>query len=368
MTKKNPFTISPIKEKEEFIGRKDLIDQVADMLSIQQCCHIIGERKSGKTSFLYRIAEEFKERGDIKFIFLDMQRLRSYGPEEILGRIAHLIDADLPEKEMDHREFENLISGKQVILAFDEIAAILESKRMNSDFFDFLRALSTNSNVAYLTTHTDELYGIAKNVSSPFFNYFRNFYLEYFTEKESKELIRKGGVEFLNNYGKWIIEKAYYHPFLLQLISLVLFEYYEEKKEEEYMFSNTEKEVYRTLKGHFEYWYDKSSGKEQNLLRRISRKEHISAEEESAISNLKRRLLIYKKNDKYYLVSPFFERTIKLKKEKEMEEKKKEKESNSSISSLIDKIEKSWPFKIIIIVSVILGILAAILSLIGIIH
>ena len=373
MRKENPFTIKPIKEKEEFIGRKDLIDQVADMLSTQQNCHVIGERKSGKTSFLYRMAEEFTERGDTEFVFLDMQQLAPCESKEILGRIAHNVDINLPKREMGYGEFEDFIDGKKVILAFDEISALLKNEKIDSGFFDFLRAISSNFDVVFLTTHREGLYELVEkhtNVSSPFFNYFRNFHLGYFTKEESKELIRKGGEEFLHYYEEWILDRAYYHPFLLQLTCLILFEYYKEKKEDkESIFSSIEEEAYKTLESHFRFWYNKSSEEEQRLLEKISRKEDISTEEERFGNNLERRLLIYRKNNRSHLVSPFFERIIEEKiKKKEKEEKiskkeGKEKELPSLISSLIEKIEKSWPYKIIIIISVILGALAAILTL-----
>jgi hypothetical protein len=325
MTKGNPFTINPIKEKKEFIGRKNLIDQVADMLFTQQCCHIVGERKSGKTSFLYRIAEEFKGR-DFEFVFLDMQQLKRCGPEEIFGRIAHSIDASLPEKEMNHNEFEDFINGRKVIVAFDEMSAIMGSKKLNNDFFEFLRAILTNFDIVYLTTHTEELYETTKGVSSPFFNYFRNFYLGYFTNKESEELIQKGGRDFFSNYGEWILEKAYYHPFLLQLSCLILFEHHKENKEDkESMFLATEKEAFETLEGHFKYWYNKSSEEEKRVLESISREENISTGDESVVSKLERRLLVYNKNGRSHLVSPFLEKVMEEKTKNKMGEELEEK-------------------------------------------
>ena len=115
MTERNPFTINAIKKKEEFIGRANLISDVKNSLSRQENCHLVGERKSGKTSFLYRVAEEYKGEGDTKFVLLDMQQLKPYSPEEILGRIAHCIDADSPEKKMGYREFWNFINDRKVI-------------------------------------------------------------------------------------------------------------------------------------------------------------------------------------------------------------------------------------------------------------
>jgi hypothetical protein len=324
MIRKNPFTINPIKKKEEFIGRENLISDVKNSLLRQECCHIVGERKSGKTSFLYRMAEEFKKNQDIKFVFLDMQRLGSYGPEGILGRIASCIDENQSKEKMGYRDFENFIKNKKVILAFDEISAIVGNEKIDIGFFDFLRAISSNFDVVFLTTHRRGLYETVKThpmVSSPFFNYFRNFHLGYLTKKESKELIQKGGKEFLHNYGGRIIERAYHHPFLLQLICLILFKQYKGKKEdEESIISNTEEEVYKTLEGHFRYWYDKSSEEEKSLLEKISRKENISAEEGNAAINLEKRLLVYRKNDRYHLVSPFFKKIIKSKEEKKEKE------------------------------------------------
>lgn len=416
MRKKNPFTIKPIREKEKFIGRKNLIDQVANMLSTQQCCHIVGERKSGKTSFLYRVAEEFKERGDMKFVFLDMQQLKPYGPDEILGRIACSIDGNLREEKMGYSEFEDFISDRKVILAFDEISTIMESEKIGNDFFEFLRAISNSSDVVYLTAHRENLYELAMNntrISSPFFNVFRNFDLGYFTREESEELIQKGGKDFLNDYGEWIIDRAYHHPFLLQFICLTLFEYCKESKEDkESIFFNTEEEAYKTLESHFKYWYNKSPEDEKKILGKIvSRKGKISKDEENIAQNLEKRLLVYQWDDRYHLVSPFFKKIVGF--EKEEPDLKKESDLNywiillflvigpilsygmknlliflvfyigsivavlaslfypkvrkleGGFPSLIGKIAESWPFRIVIIISVILGILAAVLTLIS---
>lgn len=326
MTGKNPFTINPIKKKEEFIGRKNLISDVKKSLSRQENCHIVGERKSGKTSFLYRMAEEYKEEKDTKFILLDMQQLKPYSPEEILGRIAHYIDRDLPEKEMSCKEFEIFIRGnkhstkyKTVILAFDEISALLEKKEVDSSFIEFLRGISGNFDMVFLTTHREGIYEITKDnpqISSPFFNIFRKLYLEYFTEEESKELIQKGGKKFSEEYEKWILEKAYHHPFLLQLICLTLFDYHKENGEDkESIFSSTEEEIYKTLEDHFKYWYERSLEDEERVLGKIiSGKGKISRDEESIAQHLERRLLIYKKANRYHLISPLFKRIIKVEK------------------------------------------------------
>jgi hypothetical protein len=320
----NPFTINPIKKKKNFVGRKDLIDEVTNMLSKQQSCHIVGERKSGKTSFLYRMAEEFMRRKDTEFVYLDMQ-LVPYGPEELLGRIAHDIDGSQSSKEMDYAEFESFISDKRVILAFDEISASMGNEKIDNDFFEFLRAISSNFEIAYLTTHREKLYNITKDhptFSSPFFNYSINFDIGYFTEKESEELIKKGGKEFFNDYRDWIIERAHYHPFLLQLICLILYGYQRKSNEDRKpILPSVEEMAYRTLEDHFKYWYYNSSQKEQRVLKTISEKKNTSIEEESIVSYLEKRLLVYRKKDRCYLVSPFFKRIIEReKKEEEPEE------------------------------------------------
>lgn len=324
MTEENPFTIDPIKKEKEFIGREDLISNVKDLLLRGKNCHIIGERKSGKTSFLYRIAEEYKREGDPKFAFLDMLQLDQDSPEEVLGKIANCIDADASRKEMEYEEFQDFIRDKKVILAFDEISALFKNEKIDSGFFKFLRAVSDNSNVVFLTTHREGLCKIEMMYptdTSPFSNMFRSFRLGYFTEGESKELIRKGGEEFLKNYGKWIVQRTYHHPFLLQLVCLKLFKYYKKKKEyTESIFLNTEEEAYEVLESHLKYWYEKSSEEEKRILGKIvsreekgilgkinSGKGRISKNEESTAFHLQMRLLVYKSKNRYHLVSPFFE-------------------------------------------------------------
>lgn len=317
MGKVNPFTINPIREKKDFIGRKHLIHQVADMLTRRQSCHIVGERKSGKTSFLYRMAEEFSRREDTKFVFLDMQRLKPYSSKEILGIIAHSIDENLSEKEMGYKAFADFIGNKKIILAFDEVSAIAESEKIGSDFFDFLRGILTDYNVVFLTAHREELYEMTKEhpmILSPFFNYFKNFDLGYFTKEEAEELIRKGGEKFFNDCKDWIIERAYHHPFLLQLLCLTLLEHYEENNEDiRSVFYSTEEEVYRTMESHFKYWYQKSSEDEKKVLGKVvSRKGKMSKDEEKTAQDLEKRLLIYKRIDRYHLVSCLLNRTIKV--------------------------------------------------------
>lgn len=323
MIKENPFTIDPIRKKEEFVGRKNLISKVKDQLFNGQSCCIVGERKSGKTSFLNRMSNEFKEGGDMKFVLLDMQGLIHYSPEKILGRIANCADKNMSEEEMGYEEFENFIDGRRVILALDEISAIKGNRKIKSDFLEFLRYIANKFDVVYLIANEETLCEMEKmypKASSPFFNIFISFYLDYFTEGESKELIQKGGEEFLKKYGEWIIEKAYYHPFLLQLICLTLFKYYRETEgNTESILLSTEAYIYKILESHFKYWYDKSSEEEKRILRKISleekkgilgkilpRRGRISKDEENTARDLQKRLLIYKSNSRYHLVSPFF--------------------------------------------------------------
>lgn len=215
----NPFTFgNPIKDSAHFYGRTVELRQITNRLlsSAHESTSIIGERRIGKTSLLYHLAntESSAKLGltPDKFclVYVDFQGLTDITPirfwQRVLKKMSRSIcDASLKpsiEKLLEHNEFdlfdledlfqESQDKGLTIVLLMDEFEYVTENPNFKSDFFGGLRALAIHHGVAVVPAtrrelvdlcHSDEIKG------SPFFNIFANVVLRPFNRVEVNELL-----------------------------------------------------------------------------------------------------------------------------------------------------------------------------------
>ena len=215
----NPFTFgNPIKDPARFYGRTADIRQIVNRLlsSAHESTSIIGERRIGKTSLLYHLANpESSTRLGLtpdKFclVYVDFQGLTDITPtrfwQRVLKKMARSvcdeslkpsIEKLLQQNDFDLFDLEDLFQESQdkgltIVLLMDEFEYVTENPNFKSDFFGGLRALAIHHGVALIPAtrrelvdlcHSDEIKG------SPFFNIFANVVLRPFSRSEVNELL-----------------------------------------------------------------------------------------------------------------------------------------------------------------------------------
>ena len=230
----NPFlSRTMIKNPDDFFGRQIELRTIFTRISNLQSCNIYGERKIGQSSLLY-------------YVFLRINR--------ILGNdyIVAYIDAHNPKyhkiegflkyslKELGYNQNiilssnninENLIAfsesiqelreSNKPVLLIDEFDSLFMGREFNDDFFDTLRSLSINGDIAYVINSSSSLKTHYKRAcfTSPFYNVFSEIHLGKFTFEETTEFLSKkiGGTEFTEEEKEFIKKMANDHPYRLQI-------------------------------------------------------------------------------------------------------------------------------------------------------
>jgi len=226
----NPFyERGMIRDPQRFFGRREELSQVFDRLRGMQSVSVVGERRIGKSSFLYYIAVTGNERlsDDYRLHYLDMQRV----PDEVdfYRRAVKLLGG----QGEDTRALEEALAQEphRVVLCLDEFEKTANNERFSPDFFDVLRSLCNAGELALMVatqTPLDELCFTEAIKTSPFFNIFIPIHLGPLTEEEATELItvpaQRAGQPFTTEEVRFALDVAGTHPYRLQVLCYHLFE------------------------------------------------------------------------------------------------------------------------------------------------
>jgi hypothetical protein len=245
----NPFFHrGPIRQREHFCGRADDIGQSLSLLRNGQNMALVGQRRIGKTSLLFHIADPVVfeahglHRNEHLFVYLDGTELGHLSPDEVLGLLLDQLASTLsaargsielgraPPGGLSYRAFREAIlrvteSGLKPIYLFDEFESLAGNPHLGPRFFSGLRALSSQFDLSFVTASHESLlrltYANTETLSSPFFNTFANLHLGLFSESEARELIETlathTGLDLPSQTIDHILELAGPHPLLLQL-------------------------------------------------------------------------------------------------------------------------------------------------------
>lgn len=345
--KENPFYHRrAIRRREHFFGRKGEVPTVFNRLRNMESVSLIGERRIGKTSFLFHLADpkvqsEYglkPERYLTQYVNFQAHTASTLSDfwhfvlDDMMGKgLAEepTVDRLRNQEEIVPIDIAQLLRELQrekvaLVLLFDEFDSAPENPNFDLAFFNGLRSLadSCEYNVAYVTATRKSLLDVYYEkdaLGSPFFNYFTQVILSFFTEEEAIEAIQvpaedlfsKSDIDFALRHGGC-------HPFIQQLVCLYLFGAYQTGK------TGTEKEKYDyvidKLRGdtadHFRYWWEHSNDGEKitlSLLALLERwweaKGEFGVEEvfgKRDLRNLERRALARKVKDRYQVFSHLF--------------------------------------------------------------
>lgn len=245
----NPFFHrGPIRQREYFCGRTDDIGQSLSLLRNGQNVALVGQRRIGKTSFLFHIADPavFEAHGlcqdEHLFIYLDGSELARLSSNEILGflleqlldalpDVGHSLELLRPQPEgLNYRDFRQAVLrvtgvGLKPIYLLDEFESFADNPNLGPRFFSGLRALSSQFGLSFVTASHQSLprliYANAETLSSPFFNTFANLHLGLFSDSEARCMVEAlathAGLDLPSQTIDRILELAGPHPLLLQI-------------------------------------------------------------------------------------------------------------------------------------------------------
>lgn len=208
---KNPYTHRAlIKAPNAFFGRETELLDIFGRLDTLQPCSIVGPRRIGKSSLLYRLTLPSVNTLHLSnpetyiFAYLDLQRLAGRGPEDFMYMAAEkIIQASQgrvrgdPDELSRWKGFERFLeqaqrAGQRLVLCCDEFECLGKNNRCNNDFFSFLRALISDGSMVMVTASRLSLYEICRRseaVGSEFWNIFTECTLGLMPENEVQALI-----------------------------------------------------------------------------------------------------------------------------------------------------------------------------------
>jgi len=228
----NPFTNrGMITNPNDFFGRKEQIDAIISRLHTMQSFSVVGERRIGKSSLLYYLAQtgtKLLGKSTYRLFYLDLQdahfKTATGFLKAVLSRLG-IPDSEISEKQSLNRnlvafshQIESLEqAGQQIILCLDEFENLFKHPdQFTEDFFDHLRSMLNRRKLALITAtqHPLQDLSLAGKLTSPFYNVFTVVKLEEFTQDEACQFIEayQQRVSFQPAELKFINAHLPFHP------------------------------------------------------------------------------------------------------------------------------------------------------------
>jgi len=308
ITTPNPYhagTALAGKNKSVFYGREQELRYLQQSLISYPTNVVVvlyGQRRSGKTSLLYQLAETDILKPHIP-IYIDMQNI-SLGltTSEFLYRIAYAISKGMnsagintmvPEREQQ-RDFTildldryldhvgSLIEQRAIVLMIDEFE-IIESKvsdgSIEPEIFHYLRSLMQHrSGINFLFAGVDSIQQLTRDYWSVFFNIAHLRKLSSLDEQASIRLITEPVQGYLE-FDPFAVEKIRRltgdQPYFIQLICYHLVFHCNETRKNYATINDINtvlKSVMLTGASHFRYAWDIATSEERVLLAILAQK------------------------------------------------------------------------------------------------
>ena len=250
----NPYTSrNLIKDGGGFFGRQREIEEIFANLETFQNTSIVGERRIGKSSLLWRISQpEFYRQYALEgqkpllIIFFDLQKVANLTPETFFKLLAKTLAGQLSgqapcnPKDFDtyqeyFDDFVDLIHEEyRIVICLDEFETITTNDQFENNFLLYLRHFANLRKIAYITSSREPLETICKTTShlqgSDFWNVFVQppLYLGLLTDEEARQLVTepaaRAGMPFQSSEVEFIFDLAGRHPLFLQIACFHVFE------------------------------------------------------------------------------------------------------------------------------------------------
>jgi hypothetical protein len=338
----NPFFHrGPIRQRDHFFGRQRRVSQALSLLRNQQSVALVGQRRVGKTSLLFHLADPVVRGAhglspaEYVFVYLDGEELTNLDAGQLRTVIAKELTTALRESShsaptlsddpLEYHVFRQVIhrltqQDLKFVFCFDEFEYLAANPRLGPSFFSSLRGLASSCGVAYVIVSRTPIYTLAyahaETLSSPFFNIFASLHVGLFSYDDARGLIEKlsadAGLSFPSELIDYIIELAGPHPLLLQIAGFYAFEGWRARggkwTDDDYgpLRHHFQTEAYP----HFEYYWRHLSAEEQHTLATLPLAQQME-EQWGSLRSLEQQCLVVRCNDHCDYLSPTFEAFVR---------------------------------------------------------
>jgi hypothetical protein len=339
----NPFFHrGPIRQRGYFCGRTDDTGQSLSLLRNGQNVALVGQRRIGKTSLLFHIADPVVfeayglHRGEHLFIYLDGTELCCQSADKVLGLVLdqlvsalptaeHALDPVRPSPEgVSYRAFREAVlrvteAGLKPVYLLDEFESLADNPDLGPRFFSGLRALSSQFDLSFVTASRESLlrltYANTETLSSPFFNTFANLRLGLFAGSEARGLVEilaaEAGLDLPSQTIDRIVELAGPHPLLLQIAAFHAVELWGEQGWQADRDAEWRRRFMAEAEPHFEYYWRHLTDDDRYALATLPLSQHDEAQR-PAIRRLEQASLIRRNGQGYYrCLSPVFKEFVR---------------------------------------------------------
>ncbi|MFZ5918126.1 MAG: AAA family ATPase [Chloroflexota bacterium] len=232
----NPYRYGPlVTDPDMFFGRKEELDNLYARLRLMQSTSIVGLRRIGKSSLLYRLAHTLRDTLGANYVplYFDLQDARCRTVTEFVQLVAQKLNEEMGgilaiDEVTDMSSFtevvERLSKSIHLVLCLDEFEEIMECRgSFGNDFLEALRSLGNQTKLAMVTASRRSLPDLiqAAGWGSPFDNIFSQIDLGLLETYAAQALRRtpfaRTGIA-LSPEDKVLVEQlAGRHPFFLQM-------------------------------------------------------------------------------------------------------------------------------------------------------
>jgi hypothetical protein len=339
---RNPFFHrGPIRQREYFYGRAHHVAQSASLLRNGQNLALVGQRRIGKTSLLFHLADPVVfethglRRGEHLFVYLDATELGVLSPDEIFALLSdglataarptgHSLDLIRPPPEvLSYRDFREVVlrvteAGLRPIYLLDEFESLADNPHLGPRFFSGLRALSSQFDLCFVTASRQSLleltYTNAETLSSPFFNTFANLNLGLYSESEARRLVEglatHATLDLPPQTTDHILRLAGPHPMLLQIAAFHAVELWEKEGWQAEGDVEWRRRFMTEAESHFEYYWRHLTDGERYTLAALPLTQEDETRRES-IHRLEQACLIRRTDQGYTYLSSVFETFVR---------------------------------------------------------
>jgi hypothetical protein len=312
-------TGTPLKDSNVFVGRQDIFEFVKEnLLGAHQNNVIIlhGQRRTGKTSVLYRLGEVLLETHIA--VLIDMQGKPARGEADFLFSIAddivyalekEKIEIALPERKAFDESPEFFFSSRfirglheplgkrNLLLLFDEFEELqrrVDDKKLSPEIFQFLRNLMQHEEkLDFIFSGTHKLEELGSDYWSALFNIAMYKQITFLSTAEVRRLITEPVAGYNIEYDPLAIENIITltagHPYFTQLLLHEVVVYHNETERSYITAADIEQAVSRVMErgeAHFKYIWTESNETQQKMMRLLA--EGLVGKHELALSDLSR--------------------------------------------------------------------------------
>jgi hypothetical protein len=256
---KIPYTIGDPVEGDAFVGREDIMYQLAELWRTQQSIQsvvIYGHRRMGKTSILRNINRHLGE--DVRLVYVNMLLISNpSGEVDLLMFICDEIQKVTGIKPPTNADFIAFpettcrryiqqvieqLGNRKLIIAIDEFECIdrlIESSKITPGFLQFLRGLvQLSPQIAFAFAGLHTLEERVANYDEPFFASFIPIHVDALNLGTTRQLLANPpDPDFPLDFAPETLDQIYAltggQPYLTQLVGFQLVRHYNQQAFEE---------------------------------------------------------------------------------------------------------------------------------------